>query len=72
VKQEKRMMQDRADYGALGDPQSLAEIYAGKYLDKKLELNSAAPLPAVEIVHYDREQKRVGSEIRPLISFIGK
>lgn len=44
---------------------SLAELFAGKTL-----ANSGAPaIPAIEIVHYDHDDKRSSCDVIPLSAF---
>ena len=44
---------------------SLAELFAGRAL-----ANSGAPvIPAIEIVHYDHDNKRSSSDVLPLSAF---
>jgi len=44
---------------------SLAELFAGKTL-----ANTGAPaIPAIEIVHYDHDNKRSSSDVLPLSAF---
>ena len=44
---------------------SLAELFAGRTL-----ANSGAPaIPAIEIVHYDHDNKRSSSDVLPLSAF---
>jgi len=66
VKQNRPFAYDHANAGDLSCKASLAEIFAHKQLAE----TSSPAVPAVEIVMFDRNQKKSSSDVLPLSRFI--